>query len=157
MSNKPIYNRDAAIEYAHRYAYEPNSEYYNFENIGGDCTSFISQCLYAGFPQMNYSQNGWYYKNAGNRSPSWAGVPFLYNFLMSGAERHGPSAVEIPEEQVIPADIIQLSFDGVRFAHSLFVVEKSGRGILIATHTDNSDFRPLDTYVYRLSRGLHIL
>ncbi len=157
MGTKPVYDRTAAIAYAHRHAFTYNSAYYNFDKLGGDCTNFISQCLYAGFPQMNYSKNGWYYKNAGNRSPAWTGVQFLYAFLVSSGKRPGPSAAEIPASDAVPGDVIQLSFDGIKFSHSLFVVEKGERGILIATHSDDSDYRALDSYNYRFDRGLHIL
>ena len=156
MSKRLVYDRNAAVSYAHRYAFTPNSAFYNFERLGGDCTNFISQCLYAGYPQMNYSPHGWYYKNAGNRAPAWTGVSFLYDFLVSGTNRPGPAAVTVPVDETIPADIIQLSFDGIRFSHSLIVVETGERGVLVATHSDNSDYRLLDSYSYRLARGLHI-
>ena len=39
-----------------------NPEYYNYDDvIGGDCTNFVSQCLFYGSKVMNYNQNGWYY------------------------------------------------------------------------------------------------
>ena len=76
------YNRNNVIEYARKWAYGRNPQYYNFDNVGGDCTSFVSQCIYAGSKVMNYSkQNGWYYINGNNKSPSWSGVKFLHNFL----------------------------------------------------------------------------
>ena len=37
------YNRQKAIEYAKKWAYGRNSNYYNFDSVGGDCTSFVSQ------------------------------------------------------------------------------------------------------------------
>lgn len=56
------YDRRRAVEYALRWALSRNPEYYNFDNIGGDCTNFVSQCLYAGCRVMNYSgDDGWYY------------------------------------------------------------------------------------------------
>lgn len=49
---------------------------------GGDCTSFASQCIYAGSKVMNYNKNnGWYYNSGNDKSSSWSGVEFLYNFL----------------------------------------------------------------------------
>lgn len=42
------YNREKAVEYARRWAYDRNPQYYNFDPIGGDCTNFVSQCLFAG-------------------------------------------------------------------------------------------------------------
>ena len=41
------YNRQSAVEYARRWALGRNPAYYDFEGIGGDCTSFVSQCLYS--------------------------------------------------------------------------------------------------------------
>ena len=77
-----MYNREAVYEYAKKWAYGRNPKYYNFDSVGGDCTNFVSQCIYAGCKQMNYNRNnGWYYINGNNKSPSWTGVEFLYNFL----------------------------------------------------------------------------
>lgn len=42
------YNRRAAVAYAHKWAYSRNPAFYDFSEIGGDCTNFASQCLYAG-------------------------------------------------------------------------------------------------------------
>ncbi|MEG0115374.1 MAG: amidase domain-containing protein, partial [Hydrogenoanaerobacterium sp.] len=49
------YDREKAIQYAHTWAYFRNPAYYNFEEIGGDCTNYASQCLYAGAGVMNYT------------------------------------------------------------------------------------------------------
>ena len=74
------YNRALAVEYAKRWALSRNPEYYDYSNIGGDCTSFISQCVFAGSGVMNYTPDfGWYYIDANNKSPSWTGVNFFYN------------------------------------------------------------------------------
>ena len=49
-----------------------NPKYYNFQNIGGDCTNFASQVLYAGSGIMNYTPTfGWYYINVNDRAPAW--------------------------------------------------------------------------------------
>ena len=65
MKNKE-YNREKALQYARKWAMDRNPRYYNFDAVGGDCTSFISQVIYAGSGIMNYSQNGWYYRNGNN-------------------------------------------------------------------------------------------
>lgn len=150
------YDRGAALAYAHRYALAYNPAYYSFDKLGGDCTSFISQCLYAGYPEMNYSKNGWFYRNAGSRAPAWTGVEFLYSFLTSGGSRPGPRARQTGLMDLEVGDIVQLSFDGAAFTHSLLIVEISERGILIATHSDDSDYRPLNTYRFRELRALHV-
>ena len=77
-----LYDREAALRYAHRWAYERNPEYYDFDGLGGDCTNFVSQVLAAGGAEQNYSQNGWYFNSINNRSPSWSGVNELYEFLV---------------------------------------------------------------------------
>ena len=42
------YNRASAVAYARRWALSRNPLFTNFAGRGGDCTNFISQCVYAG-------------------------------------------------------------------------------------------------------------
>ena len=42
------YNRQKCLEYANQWALSRNPKYYDYEKIGGDCTNFASQCIYAG-------------------------------------------------------------------------------------------------------------
>ena len=59
------YDRGAAVRYAKRWAYGRNPAFYDYERIGGDCTNFASQCVYAGSGVMNYTRDlGWYYIDA---------------------------------------------------------------------------------------------
>lgn len=152
-----IYNREKAIEYAAKWANSRNPKYYNYDKIGGDCTNFISQCIYAGCNMMNYKS--WYYKNANDKSPSWTGVQFLYNFLVNN-QSVGPSAIETNQINLQIGDIIQLSFDGKTFGHSLIVVQIGNSNylsdILIATHTYDAYLRPVSTYDFKKIRFLHI-
>ena len=34
------YNRQKVLDYAQKWAYDRNPHYYNFDGVGGDCTSF---------------------------------------------------------------------------------------------------------------------
>ena len=62
------YNRQAAVQYAHRWAYGRNPRFYDYQGLGGDCTNFASQCLYAGTGIMNFTPvYGWYYRSANER------------------------------------------------------------------------------------------
>ncbi|NLN65083.1 MAG: amidase domain-containing protein [Clostridiaceae bacterium] len=155
------YNRDAALAYAHRWAFDRNPSYLDFSRYGGDCTNYISQCLYAACKTMNPKPVfGWYYYNSYNRTASWTGVQYLYDFLINN-NGAGPFAQEVPLTDLVPGDIIQLSFNGESYGHSLFVVEK-GKGfgsdnIKIATHTFDRDYYPLSEYKYQKCRGLHII
>ena len=155
------YDPQKAIAYAHQWAFARNSRYLNFAGIGGDCTNFISQCLYAGGAAMNYQRVfGWYYNSANDRAPAWTGVEYLYNFLIAN-KGMGPYAQPIEMGEVRPGDIIQLRFFKGHFSHSLFVVDvlppkPTRKTILVATHSDDSDNRPLSTYAAREMRFLKI-
>lgn len=151
-----IYNRDAAVAYAQEWAYKRNPRYYNFDTLGGDCTNFISQCLYAGSGIMNYKKTfGWYYNSVNDRAPAWTGVSYLYNFLIAN-KGTGPYAIELPLDKTQEGDIIQLSFDGSVYVHSLIVVTVNDGNIYVATHTDDYSSRALNTYIYNKVRLLHI-
>ena len=107
------YDRAAAVRYAHIWAYGRNPRYYDYEGIGGDCTNFASQCIYAGAGVMNDTPTfGWYYINANDKAPAWTGVEYLYNFLKRRTPSAGPFAGEVAPERIRPGDIVQLSFDG---------------------------------------------
>lgn len=149
------YNRQKAIEYANKWAFKRNPKYYNFDSLGGDCTNFVSQCIYAGSNKMNYTKlYGWYYKNANDKSPSWTGVEFLYNFLINNKSL-GPFGAASNNIEI--GDIAQLSFDGKNFTHSLIIVGKEKQQILIASHSFDSYGRNINTYMYKKIRFIHIV
>lgn len=155
------YDREKAVAYAHEWAFLRNPRYGAFDEIGGDCTNFISQCLYAGCGQMNPTPHtGWYYYSMGKRSPSWTSVFFLHRFLMEN-RGSGPYAMCTPLGVARPGDVIQLAFVESRFTHSCIVVETPDPsdigGILVAAHTIDCDFRPLKTYPFQEARLLSIL
>ena len=153
-----MYNREKVYEYAKKWAYSRNPKYYNFDYIGGDCTNFVSQCIYAGCKQMNYNRiNGWYYINGNEKSPSWTGVEFLYNFLINnkGIGPHGRIS-EISKLEI--GDVIQLSFDGIKYTHSLIVIKKGTNcnTTLIAAHTFDTFGKKVSDYSYEKLRCIHI-
>ncbi|HOM01804.1 MAG TPA: amidase domain-containing protein [Acetivibrio sp.] len=156
------YNREKAVEYAHKWAFGRNPKYFNFDKLGGDCTNFASQVLFAGSNVMNYTPTyGWYYIDANRRTPSWTGVNYLYNFLVSN-KGPGPYAEESDVKDIKPGDIIQLSFgkDPV-FDHSPVVVQVGSpvslRNILVAAHTYDRDYYPITNYNWVDIRFIHIL
>lgn len=149
------YRREAAVDYAKTWALSRNPGYYNFEKLGGDCTNFASQCLYAGSGVMNHKPTfGWYYYSAENRSPSWTGVVYLYNFLV-GNKGAGPFAAVVGKEQAQPGDLVQLGGPS-GFYHSPVILATSPE-ILVAAHTFDALYRPLSSYVFQQARFLHIL
>lgn len=153
-----MYNREKAYEYAKRWAYSRNPKYYNFDPVGGDCTSFVSQCIFAGVGQMNYSkENGWYYINGNNKSPSWTGVEFLYKFLITN-NGVGPRGKIVRIDELEVGDVIQLSFNDTTFSHSVVVVKNgtSATNTLVAAHTFDTFGKKIDDYVYDKYRCIHI-
>ncbi len=155
-----VYNKNKAIEYARKWAYSRNPKYYNFDLIGGDCTNFVSQCIFEGCPIMNVTKDiGWYYKNGNDKSPSWTGVQFLYNFLTKNYSV-GPYGKQAEMKEVQEGDIVQLSFNSQYFSHSLIVtkVEKVGMldGIRVASHTEDNFNKKLNEYNFQKIRFVHI-
>lgn len=155
------YNRIEAVRYAHAWAYGRNPRYYDYEQLGGDCTNFASQCLYAGAGIMDYEPTyGWYYIDANQKAPAWTGVPYLYNYLTRQRLSPGPVAYDAPIRETEPGDLIQLSFDGVRWSHSPVIVSagfpRSYENILVAAHSYDADYRPIGSYEYAAIRFLHI-
>ena len=158
------YNRDKAVAYAHRWAFGRNPAYYDYENLGGDCTNFASQCIYAGSGVMNFTPTfGWYYHSGNQKAPAWTGVPYLYNFLIRknlSKTAPGPFGKVCALQDLLPGDLVQLSFGGETFHHSPVVVSVrtpvSAENILLAAHTYDADNRPLSSYVFEKARFIHI-
>lgn len=158
------YDRQAAIEYAHRWAYGRNPNYLDFSGLGGDCTNYASQCVLAGCHGiMNYTPTfGWYYRTASHRTASWTGVKYFYNFITANRAA-GPWASETDITGIEPGDIIQLQAEGETYHHTPVIVQILGsagrRGlsdILVAAHSYDADYRPLSSYNARKIRFLHI-
>ena len=149
------YDRDAAVAYARRWALGRNPKYYDFEEIGGDCTNFASQCIYAGTGVMNYTPvMGWFYRSASHRTPSWTGVTFLYDFLVTN-RTVGPFAETVDADRALPGDIVQLANEKGEYYHSPVIVAVEPE-ILVAAHSYDALDRPLSTYNYYTARFLHI-
>lgn len=151
------YDRTAALRYARRWARGRNPAYYNFENVGGDCTNFASQCLFAGSGVMNFTPvTGWFYRSANDRTAAWTGVEYLYNFLTGNAGA-GPFGEEAELSAVRPGDLIQLGAETGDFYHTPVVTGIAGKRILVAAHTFDALDRPLDTYSFARLRCIRIL
>lgn len=148
------YDRAAAVAYARQWALARNPAYYDFEKIGGDCTNFASQCLYAGARVMNYTPTlGWYYRSLNDRAPAWSGVEQLRRFLINN-QSVGPFAREVAREEVAVGDIVQLARGG-DYYHSPVIVAVRPT-ILVAAHSFDALDRPLDSYSYDSARFLHV-
>lgn len=157
------YNRGKAVAYANEWAYRRNPAYYDFSEIGGDCTNFASQCIYAGCGVMNFRPTyGWYYIGVNDRAPAWTSVKYLYQFLTTN-EGAGPYGTIVDLTDAQPGDLAQIRFIGAEdFGHSPIITLVSDpistNSIEIAAHTTDCNGRPISTYrnVAEL-RFIHIL
>ncbi len=151
------YLRENALLYASRFALSQNPVFGNFAGIGGNCTNFVSQCIYAGSCKMNYKPTfGWYYISMDQRAPSWTGVEFFYNFITTNTDV-GPFGRDATPDEVEVGDVIQLGKEGEGFYHTLIIVGFEGGDPLVAAQTDNAFGRALSTYTYDFSRYIKIL
>ena len=149
------YNRTGAVDYARRWALSRNPDYYDFQYIGGDCTNFASQCIFAGSGVMNYTRTfGWFYNSLSDRTPSWSGVEFLYNFLV-GNRTVGPYGHLVDKNKAEIGDIVQLGSSDGRFYHTLVITDTFPE-ILVAAHTFDALDRPLSSYSFHTARFIHI-
>lgn len=151
-----MYDREAAVAYAQKWALGRNSKFSDFEKYGGDCTNFVSQCLLAGGCEMNFKpEHGWFYINADRRTPAWSGVKFLNRFLMLN-EPVGPRGRLVERSELLPGDVILLGrADGV-FYHTLLVIVADEQDVFVAAHSMDVWMRRLSDYSYAQARFLHI-
>ena len=158
------YDRDRALQYAREWALSRNPLFFDFTGRGGNCTNFVSQCILAGSCTMDPTETfGWYYRDANDRSPSWAGVDELYDFLTGSedfpptATRRGPFGAAVSRERAAVGDVIQLSNRSGSFYHSLFISGFRDGDILVCAQSDNALDRPLSSYNYEVARFIHIV
>ena len=158
------YDRRRAVEYARRWALSRNPLFIDFAGIGGNCTNFISQCILAGAPAMNYTQTfGWYYISSEERAPAWSGVEELYSFLTgapsfaSQNKGYGPFGTDARSSRTVNVgDIIQLSDESGDFYHSLIISEFRDGDVLVCANSNDALDRPLSSYTYAGIRVIHI-
>lgn len=157
MLQRIDYNRADAVSYAEMWARSRNPKYYSFSGIGGNCTNFASQCVFAGCGVMNYTPvYGWYYIDAENRTPSWTGVEYFYDFMINNMSQ-GPYAADTEIQKAMPGDVIQLGNQNGQFYHSLVVLSNTGREIYVAANDNDALYRPLSSYNYQYIRCIHFL
>lgn len=150
------YLRDRALAYAKEWAFSRNPLFYDYTGIGGNCTNFVSQCLYAGSCEMNFTPvYGWYYLSSEERTAAWTGVEYLYNFLI-GNRGVGPFGREVSAGELATGDVIQLAREDGVFYHTLLVSGFEGDTYLVAAQSDDAFDRPLNSYNYATARYIHI-
>ncbi len=162
VSSTLAYSSASSTRYALDYALNPNPNYADFTNLGGDCTNFISQCLYAGGKSMHYgtaySGSCWYYTTSTNRSSTWTGASQFRNYVTSGNSQLNMSTSNW--NNVVNGDIIQLMSSGSAY-HSLIITgvaySSYGRSdILVCAHTTNRRHVSLSAYYSGTKAYYHV-
>jgi hypothetical protein len=132
------YDYNAMAKYAEKYWKNYNSNYRKFNNVGGDCTNFISQALRAGGWK---NDTGWYksYKNwwynSSNQTTSWVNVNYWASFAL-----HSDRAYNLDNVYKLGiGDILQMDFTGNRSKdHSMITTYKSGGTPYLTYHSTNT-------------------
>lgn len=169
------YDRQAVAKAAKKYAYNYNTLFTEYTGVGGDCTNFVSQCIWQspgwGFDRIgkNNSVKWACKKNSMNKyayeTVSWVGVNELWTYLQTNDSPsqagtvYGVSATTsgYNSSNVQLGDVIQL-YNGNKWVHSIIVSEITDGIVYCAAHTGNYDRRKLSEYInnYPKYRVAHI-
>ena len=149
-----VLNRSLVIEYALKYATNPNTPPTgSFQEFDSDCTNFISQCWsYGGIPQ---DPVGWYWNNRFDYSKSWTVVDDFANYMTYASafsmDDGKPIAVyKWSSNEVKAGDIIQFYNPSSGWHHSAVITKIINGEIHYAHHTENSSDRKLsDVYPHK--------
>jgi hypothetical protein len=174
------YHREKAVIYAKQWS-ENGARLRNSPTWGnydppvgnGDCTNFISQCIYSGgipmdYTGMEFEQWKWYgdiYNSAQvakGRVASWTGVQGFYNYCKFNKGFGMSAFVDSSWNKVQIGDVVQLGKSEDNFFHSVIVTEYAYddkdtlKDFLICSHTTDRYNYPLSAYSYPLKRYIHI-
>ena len=155
-SAKVKYDRNAASEYASKYYHIRNEDYYDFDDEGGNCQNFASQCLVKGGMVMDESGDcQWYYNNHLDYVAPWVHVTSFRDYCN---ENEGKGLVcEVGENMYYaePGDIVQVGISSI--SHTCIVSKiVDGHILLNSNSIDMKDF-PLESYTYPTRKLIKIL
>lgn len=169
------YNREAAVAYAMDWV-DPLSIIRNdtwglYDEYGGNCNNYISQCLYAGgIPMDTEGEDQWKWygdsvntrQTASGRSGSWAGVEEFYDYAESNTG-YGLAADTTANLYAGQAgDILQYGVDG-EWNHSVIITDVvtgadgSVKDYLINSNTTDRINYPASAYAYSDLRLIRVL
>jgi hypothetical protein len=147
-----LYNRLAAVNYALKWAVGGGNpiwpDYHQTSGGGGDCTNFISQCLYAGGWEMRYGgQNifAWYCwpKRRWDHSKSWTSADY-FGFLLKNSGRAHPCSLA----DLSFGDLVSEELPGEGIRHWMLVTQLSPLALSYhSTDYRNTPFQDVQTRV----------
>ena len=111
---------------------------------------------------MNYTPTyGWYYRDSEDRTASWTGVQYFYDFITQN-QGEGPFGREVSVAFVRPGDVIQLiTGEEQDYHHPVIVTDIMGfipsiNNIYVAAHSYDCACRPLSSYDIKSVRYIRI-
>lgn len=120
------YDASKAIAYAHQYYENYNPAYKNYNNAGGDCANFVSQCLYMGGLQQD---SVWY-----NGSAAWISCTKQINYFRN----KGYKVIDYASAGDIKPGNPVYYYNGNNMAHTAICVGYDSKGTpLVAAHNKN--------------------
>nr|MBP3259061.1 amidase domain-containing protein [Bacilli bacterium] len=163
------YNRDAATDYAMKYADDRNNEYHDYSNDGGNCANYGSQTIYAGGIPMDIKGDyEWKYYGTGvdenntknGRSNSWTSTSYFYDYAKNNEGSGMCASTDVNLFYAEGGDIIQVGYSG--YTHTTVVINKIMKDnkiidISINSNTVGLENYPLLGYVYQNKRLIKIL
>ncbi|MGL4336404.1 MAG: amidase domain-containing protein [Turicibacter sp.] len=136
------YNRKEAVSYAKKWALGRNRQFHDYENYGGDCTNFISQCIFSGgipFDSVGSDMvKKWYWYSDSVRTPSWTSATSFRRYLLSNnvqdTHNFGIYAKSSSFYEVELGDLVQKKVDGV-ITHTMIIT-----GIIFNENDEITDY-----------------
>lgn len=124
------YNREAAVDYARRWALYRNPKYKDYDPWGGDCTNYISQCIHAG--KIPFDHDGkdimhkWYWYSDSSRTPTWTSADAFGRYILNNNEyqtsNYGIYATLADYDELEKGDLVQLIYEGAAY-HTMIISE----------------------------------
>ena len=167
------YDRVKALEYSNKYITSRNSDWSNYDSVGGNCQNYASQILYAGGIQMDYNGDisvQWKHYSSvvdesqteKGRSYSWTGVSWFYTYAKNNTGKGLVAKVDANYYSAEEADLAQVGYNN-EYRHTAvvsgFVKDSEGNiiDLLLNSNTINLENFPLQGYVYPMKRIIKIL
>lgn len=150
------YNPTAAKNYAHKWAYSKNNDYNYYGSNGGDCTNFVSQCLYAGGlketkpsrkPNGIMGTTSYWYSDKPNVSTPWIRVSDFHSYWapkVPDANYQGDTTVS---RNGNIGDVVQFRYAGtLKRWHTMIITKKDKNQVYLSGHTTNRKDYPISAY-----------
>ena len=152
------YDRNAAIQYAGSWIESRNPYWSFYDDYGGNCMNFASQCLYAGGIARNPN---WYNYEMWDTSLSWVNVGSFTEYLTQAKPQELCSDMNAPYYSGEPGDLLLIGIDEPENHATIIadvVTDSAGNTIdyLLYSNTSNLINYPASAYYYTNQRLVKI-